>query len=84
MEDRNLSAPTITLKDYLIYVDKNQKIDFEDYIVEATDRNEKDLTDKVEIDDNVKFEKSGTYMVHYFVTDSNGAKGHSVLNVVVE
>lgn len=84
MEDRNLSAPTITLTDYLIYVDKNQKIDFEDYIVEATDRNEKDLTDKVEIDDNVKFEKSGTYMVHYFVTDSNGAKGHSVLNVVVE
>ncbi len=84
MEDRSLSAPTITLKDYLIYVDKNQKIDFEDYIVEATDRNERDLTDKVEIDDNVKFEKSGTYMVHYFVTDSNGAKGHSVLNVVVE
>lgn len=84
MEDRTLSAPTITLKDYLIYVDKNQKIDFEDYIIEATDRNGKDLTDKVEIDDNVKLEKSGTYMVHYFVTDSNGAKGHSVLNVVVE
>ena len=84
MEDRSLSAPTITLKDYLIYVDKNQKIDFEDYIIKATDRNKRDLTDKVEIDDNVNFEKSGTYTVHYFVTDSNGAKGHSVLNVVVE
>jgi hypothetical protein len=84
MEDRSLSAPTITLKDYLIYVDKNQKIDFEDYIIEATDRNKRNLTDKVEIDDNVNFDKSGIYTVHYFVTDSNGAKGHSVLNVVVE
>ncbi len=84
MEDRNLSAPTIELKKYLIYIDKNQEVDFEDYIIEATDRNDRDLTDKIEIDDNVNFEKSGTYTVHYFVTDSNGAKGHSVLNVVVE
>ncbi len=83
MEDRNLSAPTIKLKDYLIYVDKNQKIDFEKYLIEATNRNGGDLTDKVEIDDNVNLKKSGTYMVHYFVTDSTGAKGHSVLNVVV-
>ncbi len=84
MEDRNLSAPTIKLKEYLIYVDKNQEVDFEDYIVEATDRNDRDLTDRIEIDDNVNLKKSGTYTVHYFVTDSNGAKGHSVLNVVVE
>ncbi len=84
MEERALSAPTIELKEYLIYIDKNQEVDFEDYIVEATDRNGKDLTNKIEIDDNVNFEKSGTYTVHYFVTDSNEAKGHSVLNVVVE
>ncbi len=84
MEERNLSAPTIKLKDYLIYVDKNQEIDFEDYIVEATDRNDRDLTNKIEIDDNVNLKKSGTYTVHYFVTDSNGAKGHSVLNIVVK
>ena len=84
MEDRNLSAPTIKLKDYLIYVDKNQNIDFEKYLVEATNRNGGDLTDKVVIDDNIDFKKSGTYMVHYFVTDSNGAKGPSVLNVIVK
>lgn len=83
-EDRALSAPTIKLEDYLIYIDKNQEIDFEDYIIEATDRNNRDLTDRVEIDDNVNFKKSGTYTVHYFVTDGNGARGHSVLNVVVE
>ena len=84
LEDRSLSAPVIELKDYLIYLDKNEKVDFEDYIVKATDRNDRDLTNKVEIDDNVNFKKSGTYAVHYFVTDGAGAKGHSVLNVVVE
>ena len=60
MEDRTLSAPTIKLKDYLIYIDKNQEIDFEDYIVEATDKNDNELTNRVEIDDNVNFKKSGT------------------------
>jgi hypothetical protein len=84
MEDRNLSAPTVTLTDYLIYLDKNQKVDFDDYIVEATDRNKNDLTNRIVIDDNVNFSESGTYSVHYYVTDSNGAKGHTVLNVVIE
>ena len=84
MEERNLSAPQIVLKDYLIYVDKNKKVDFEDYIVEAIDRNGRDITDRIETDDNVNFKKEGVYTVHYFVTDSNGAEGHSVLNVVVE
>lgn len=84
MEDRNLSAPTVTLTDYLIYLDKNQRVDFDDYIVEATDRNKNDLTNRIVIDDNVNFSESGTYSVHYYVTDSNGAKGHTVLNVVIE
>ena len=84
VEDRNLSAPVIELKDYLIYLDKNQEVDFEDYIVEAKDKKDKDLTNRIEIDDNVNFKKSGIYTVHYFVTDSNGAKGHSVLNVVID
>jgi hypothetical protein len=84
MEDRSLSAPVIKLKNYLIYLDKDQEVDFEDYIIEATDRNDRDLTSRIEIDDNVNFKKSGTYSVHYFVTDSAGAKGHSVLNVVVK
>lgn len=84
MEDRSLSAPVIKLKNYLIYLDKDQEVDFEDYIIEATDKNDRDLTSRIEIDDNVNFKKSGTYSVHYFVTDSAGAKGHSVLNVVVE
>ncbi|MBQ7976034.1 MAG: DUF5011 domain-containing protein [Clostridia bacterium] len=84
MEERSLSAPKIELKEYLIYVDKNQNVNFKDYIVEATSKNGEDLTSNVRIDDNVEIQKSGTYIVNYFVTDRNGAEGHSVLNVVVE
>lgn len=84
MEDRNLSAPTIELTDYLIYLDKGQAVDFENYIVKATDRNKNNLTDRIATDDNVNFNESGTYSVHYYVTDGNGAKGHTVLNVVIE
>ena len=83
MEERSLSAPKIELKEYLIYVENGEEVDFGDYIVKATSKNEDDLTHLVTIDDNVNFKKSGTYIVNYFVTDKNGAKGHSVLNVVV-
>ena len=83
MEERSLSAPKIELEEYLIYVEKGQNVDFSDYIVKATSKNEDDLTSLVTIDDNVNFKTSGTYIVNYFVTDKNGAKGHSVLNVVV-
>ncbi len=84
MEERNLSAPKIELKEYLIYVDKNQNVDFRDYIVSAESKNGDELTSQVRIDDNVNFQKSGTYIVNYFVADRNGAEGHSVLNVIVE
>lgn len=84
MEDRPLSAPVIELEEYLVYVDKGQSFNFEDNIVAATDRNDKDLTEDVVIDDNVNFSESGTYTVHYFVTDKNEAEGHAVLIVVVE
>lgn len=83
MEERSLSAPKIELEEYLIYVEKGQTVNFRDYIVKATSKNDEDLTSLVTIDDNVNFKASGTYIVNYFVTDRNGAKGHSVLNVVV-
>ena len=84
MEERSLSAPQIELDEYLIYVEKGQTVNFRDYIVKATSKNDEDLTSLVRIDDNVNFKKSGTYIVNYFVTDKNGAQGHSVLYIVVE
>ncbi len=83
-EDRNLSAPEIQLKDYLIYVKKGSEIDFEDYIVKATDSEDEDLTDDVKIESNVNLKKEGTYSVHYYATDVDGLRGHTMLSVVVE
>jgi hypothetical protein len=83
MLSHEIESQTIHLLLEIANSDKNIK-SFKHSIIEATNRNGGDLTDKVEIDDNVNLKKSGTYMVHYFVTDSNGAKGHSVLNVIVK
>ena len=84
IEDRPLSAPTIELKEYLAYTKKGKTIDFKSYIVDALDSKEESLKDKVTVESNVDFKKPGTYNVHYYVTDSNNYRGHSVLTVVVE
>lgn len=84
LEDRPLSAPTIELKEYLAYTKKGKTIDFKSYIVDALDSKEESLKDKVTVESNVDFKKAGTYHVHYFVTDSNNYRGHSVLTVIVE
>ena len=84
MEDRSEAAPEIKLKKYLIYADKGDKIDFEDYLVEAIDSEERDITDDVSIETKINMKKEGTYLVHYYAEDKNDNRGHSVLVVVVE
>ncbi len=83
VEDRPLSVPTIELKEYLVYAQKGKTIDFNSYIVDALDINEVSLKNQVTVESNVDFNKPGTYNVHYYVTDSNSLRGHSVLTVIV-
>ena len=83
VEDRNLSAPDIVLKDYLVYLNPGQNLNYKSYLVSATDRYGGDLTDKVTTETNIDFNKSGTYTVHYYVTDKNDYVGHSVLTVII-
>ncbi len=83
VEDRSEAAPEIKLKEYLIYADKGDEIDFEDYLVKATDSDNEDITEDVTIEKKINMKKAGTYLVHYYVDDENGNKGHSVLVVVV-
>lgn len=83
IEDRNLSAPKIELSDYLIYKKTNEQVDFKNYIVGAEDGVGRDLTSSVMVVSDVDFSKEGTYSVHYYVTDSNGLQGHTVLIVIV-
>lgn len=83
VEDRPLSVPTIELKEYLVYTSKGKIVDFKSYIVDALDVNEISLKEQVTIESNVDFNTPGTYNVHYYVTDSNALRGHSILTVIV-
>lgn len=83
VEDRSISSPKITLKEYLVYADVGAEIDFSEYLVDATDNRGESVVDSVRIETNADFNKAGTYSVHYYVTDSKGVQGHTILNVIV-
>ncbi len=83
VEDRSVTAPEIKLNEYLIYTNVGDEVDFTKSLVEAIDNFGTDITSAVRIEENVDFSKAGTYSVHYYVTDSRGNQGHTVLNVIV-
>ena len=83
IEDRSLSAPVIHLNQYLIYTEIGQEIDFESFLVGVESKVDKISVDSVRIESNLNVDEEGIYSVHYYVTDSKGAQGHSILNVIV-
>lgn len=83
VEDRPISVPKIELKEYLVYLRTGETADFGTYIVDALDSQKNSLKGSVTVESNVDFNKAGTYHVHYYVTDSNNLRGHSVLTVIV-
>ncbi len=83
VEKRSLSAPEIELSDYILYIDKGEETDPEQFIVSAVDYNEDDITDDVTVDTNLNVNKEGTYIVHYYAVDDRGEKGHTILIVIV-
>ncbi len=83
VEDRPISVPTIELTEYLVYTKKGTSIDFNAYLVDAL-QGETSLKNKVTVESNVNFNEPGTYHVHYYVTDTDDLRGHSVLTVIVE
>ena len=84
VEDRPINVPSIELSEYLVYTKKGAALDFGSYLVDAIDLQENSLKRKVTVESNVDFNTPGTYHVHYYVTDSNELRGHSVLTVIVE
>ncbi len=84
VEDRSLSAPNIELKEYLVYADVGDEIDFESFLVKVTEKNDEVIpTESVRIETNADMSTPGVYSVHYYVANSKGNQGHSILNVVV-
>ena len=84
VEDRPLSVPQIELKEYLVYTKVGQTVDFGSYIVDALDMSGASVRGSLIIESNVDFNTPGTYHVHYYATDSDGNRGHSVMTVIVE
>ncbi len=83
VEDRSISSPKIELSDYLIYADVGEEIDFSQYLVSAKDNKGADVMSSIRIETNADMNQEGTYSIHYYVTDSKGAQGHTILNVIV-
>lgn len=83
VENRSLSAPKIELSQYLLYIQKGEETDPEQFIVNAVDYNDEDITDDITIDTNLDVNKEGTYIVHYYAVDDRGERGHSILVVIV-
>ena len=83
VEDHPLSVPVIELNEYLLYTKKGKTIDFKTCVVDALDAQEVSLKDKVTFESNVDFNTPGTYYVHFYVTDSLGLRGHSIMTVIV-
>ena len=77
---------TITLSDYLIYVDKGTEIDAEDYIESVSDRGieDEDLIDDISIQDNYNADEEGTYEFIYRIERTSGEYGITKLVVVVQ
>ncbi len=84
VEDRELSAPVIELKDYLVYLDVGSKLNLPGMIVSATDSKGNNLRNAVKIEHDINTSKEGVYTAHYYATDKDGLKGHTILTVVVE
>ncbi len=83
VEDRPLSAPVIELTEYLVFTPVGKSVDFNSYVVDALTSYEESIRDSVLIESNVDFSKEGTYHVHFYATDANGYRGHSVMTVIV-
>lgn len=83
VEERELSAPVIELKDYLLYVKKDSKLNLPGMIVSAEDSKGNDLRKSVKIESDIDTSKEGTYTVHYYATDEDNLRGHTILTVVV-
>ena len=87
IEERNISAPVITLESYLRFIGVGEEIDIWQNLISAVaSENEGfvDLRASVRIDTDLDTSTPGTYLVHYYATDSSDRTSHEILVVVVK
>ncbi len=84
IEEVSVAAPTVELKEYLMYVKKGEKPDFKNNISAVSTRSGQAIPYESEISTNFDSDTPGVYSVHYYVTTELGYVTHSILTVVVE
>lgn len=81
VENNGLSAPEITLSEYLVYAKAGEAIDPAEYLSSISTENI--VPDSYMVDTDYNPNVAGTYQAHFYVTDLNGRKGHSILTIIV-
>lgn len=84
IEDTSVLAPVIELSEYLIYVKKGEKPDFNRYVTAVTTLSGQTVDYEMVVSTDFDSNKPGVYSVHYYATNPLGYQSHSVLTVVVE
>lgn len=84
IEERSSNTDTIKLKDYLIYINKGQKVNYSKYVSDVVTSNGERSEAEVLIDSEVNPNKPGIYLVHYYTDEVEFRRAHSILTVVVE
>ena len=83
VEQINARALTVELREYLVYVNPGENIDFDEYITSVSSNFVEVENYDMLVTTNFDCHAPGTYSVHFNVEDNSGRTGHSVLTVVV-
>lgn len=83
VEQKNIAAPEIQLKEYLVHVKVGETIDFTENVLSVKDKFGQAMNNVI-IDTNFDSSKPGKYEAHYYTYDSKNREGHSVLTIFVE
>lgn len=84
IEERNIAAPVITLESYLRYIPVGGTFDAAGNLFGAYTSGGGGITPSVRVDTDLDTNVPGVYLVHYYVTDSDGRTTHEIAAVVVE
>lgn len=83
VEEKNIAAPEIELKEYLVHVKVGEEYDLYENVLSAKDKFGQPMSNVI-IDTNYDPQNPGKYEAHYYAYDSKNREGHSILTIFVE
>ncbi len=84
IEKVSVAAPLVELKEYIMYVEKGTKPNFNGNIAAVSTRSGQAIKYESYISTDFDSNKPGVYSVHYYVKNEMDYETHTILTVVVE